>query len=471
MMNVLKGKTAPAREKRLKTLSAYLGGAQALLQELGQESVKQRIRTFTQAAEDDVLHVLRLIQQINDAAVVIHGPRGCSAGQLYFGMAGEQKRWSVTNLDEKDTIMGGEASLREAIVTLYHRHHPPVIFVVTTPVVAINNDDVFSVIEELKEELPVMIVPVYADGFKSRTAVTGYDAALHALLKYVPFNKGPAEKAFVNLLSIAENEQDIGELERLIHALGLATNVLPHSARLHNFAAAPQAKASISLNDDECDYLGRVLEENYKVKFIHPSPPVGINGTRQWLAALARAAGLEKKADEIHAQEYDRLKPLLERPDCRNSKVYVNLPAAAAFAVSGLLTELGASVIGLTVDHIDELHRAALAEIAERQPELSIHVAQGQSFEQANILRRLEPHVYIGRAADAVWAAKCGVAAIAVEQLPIMGYRGVAAVFRQLRKALLNRSFAENLKNNATLPYQKSWYAKSSNWHIKLEVK
>jgi len=57
------------------------------------------------------------------------------------------------------------------------------LFVVTTPVVAINNDDVEAVVDELHEEYNIPVVPVYSDGFRSKTGITGYDVALHAMLK------------------------------------------------------------------------------------------------------------------------------------------------------------------------------------------------------------------------------------------------------------------------------------------------
>lgn len=471
-MNLRKGKTVPAREKRLNTLSAYLSGAKPLLQELQQDNVQQRIRTFAQAAVDDVISALRLISGIKDAAVVIHGPRGCSASQLYFnGQSGRPNRWIVTNLDEKDTIMGGEASLREAIIALYRRHHPSLLFIVATPVVAINNDDVFSVVEELREELGVAIIPVFSDGFKSKTGLTGYDAALHALLKYIPFEQETERQNFVNLLSVAENRQDIEEIERLGNALGLSVNLLPQTGALRNFIKAPQAKASIGLNADDCDYLGRVLEENDHVEFLRPDPPIGMSGTYRWLAALGKLADAPEKADEIHARESGRLKGLLEKQDFSGLKIYINLPAATAWGMAELVEELGATVAGLTVDHIDELHRLKFAEVSAKRPDLAVHIAQGQLFEQANILRRLNPDIYIGRAADAVWAARSGIAAISTDHLPIMGYQGVTAVLHQLQKRLGNRSFVQKLQENTALPYRPGWYSKSSNWYIKQEVK
>jgi nitrogenase molybdenum-iron protein alpha/beta subunit len=342
--------------------------------------------------------------------------------------------------------------------------------VITTPVVAINNDDIVSVAEELREELGIHILPVYTDGFKSKTGVTGYDAVLHALLKYLPLAPGEQEP-FINVLSITETPQDLGEIKHLIHALGLEANILPHTAALDNFLKAPQAKASISINPDYCEYLGKTLEENFQVKFLQPAPPIGLENTYQWLAALGRETGLEQAADALHRRESEQIASLIPPDALTNIKLYINLPPALAWGVSDLVEEWGAEVVGLTVHHIDCLHQARLAAAADKKPNLPIHVAHGQHFELANILRRLTPDVYIGSAEDVVWAAKSGIPSIAIDNLPILGYRGMVAISRQFRKILANQSFVQSLKQNTALPYQESWYAKSPNWHIKVEVK
>jgi nitrogenase molybdenum-cofactor synthesis protein NifE len=238
-MILLKRKTIPSREKRLNTLNAYIGEAGMLLQRLQQDNeMRQWIRTFTQTTVDDVICALQLIGSLQNVGVVIHGPRGCSASQFYFDNSQHgrlRNGWAVTNLDEKDTIMGGENSLREAILTLHNRHHPDAIFVVATPVVAINNDDVSSVAIELQEELGIKVIPIYSDGFKSRTGITGYDAALHAVMRHLPMEQRKTQEKFVNLLAVAENRHNVDEIQRLIQALGLEVNILPQAYRPIHF--------------------------------------------------------------------------------------------------------------------------------------------------------------------------------------------------------------------------------------------
>lgn len=470
-----KGKSIPVREKRLNTLSAYLGSTVSLLQEIrSREDVKQRIRTFSETHADDVILALKFFSGLRNVGIVVHGPRGCAAASLYFASVRQPENgnhWMVSNLEERDTIMGGEEKLREAILALHKRYRPPLILVVTTPVVAINNDDVFAVIAELSDELDTKILPVYVDGFTSQAAIGGYDAAAYALLKQLPFEREVVKEKGVAVLSVNENAAALTEIKRLLAALGIPCQVLPQGSGLQDLPAAAGAAVSIALNRDETDVFGRVLQEVYQVDFLSVPPPIGIAGTYQWLAALGWALGLQAEVEALHAAEAEKLNNIVQNSSLRGKTVYVSLPAAIAWRTVNLVQELGGQVAGLTVDHVDELHEQELAELAARQPELPIHVGPGQIFEQMNLLRQTKPDLYIGLAEDVLWAAKAGIVAVALEQTAIFGYRGVAELNRQSRKAFANQAFIRQLQTVPELAYKETWYQKKANWHIKLEVK
>jgi nitrogenase molybdenum-iron protein alpha/beta subunit len=471
-MSLLKAKSPQSREKRLNTLSAYLGEIHPLVEGFRNETISQRIRTFSQTSYDEVIYVLRLLNRIGDSVTVIHGPRGCAAAQLYLNSAeGGDSRWAVTNLNERDTIMGADAKLRETVVALHRRYRPSLIFIVATPVVAINNDDIQAVATELAEELEAKIVPVYSDGFKSKSAVTGYDVALHALLRHLVVSEEKLRGNYVNLVSVAENAQDLAEVERLLWELGLRVNTLPNTASVENFVKASQARLSISIDPDNGDYLGNALEREYGVPFVQPPLPVGIEGTRQWLAAVGEAAGLKEAVDELHDRESNDLKGVLSGGELRGVRVYVSLPAAAAFGVVTLVEELGGEVVGVSVEHLDSLHERELTRLLVDKPGLQLHVAQGQPFEEANILHRARPDLYVGGAGQQLVAAKLGIPAVTVHATGILGYRGVRQFVRLAAKALRNKAFVLNLAGNSSLPYFDSWRQKSPYWYIKQEVK
>lgn len=470
-MSPLRAKAPRSREKRLDTLGAWLGPVSAAAAEFAADAVVQRIRTFAQGSHDDLLYALRILATIKDSVTIIHGPRGCAAAGLYHAAAGSSTRWVVTNLDERDTIMGADGKLRKAVTALHHRYHPAVVFIVGNPVVAINNDDIQSVVEELHEELDLSIVPIYVTGFSSQNAVSGYDTALHALLKYLSGTSRAEEKGqTVNLLSVAEHPLDRTEAQGLLQQLGLVLNVLPDASTAGAFRSAVAARASIPLCPDAPEYLGTILQEKYGVPLVSAPRPVGIEGTGRWLNAIGAALGTSTAAEELHVRKSDEVRRLLGDFSLEGGRVYISLSSANAFSVLDLVEELGGEVAGVTVTHLDRLHTRQLDQLAARNPSIQIHVSDGQAFEELSILKKLAPDLYLGDATHIGQVARLGIPVVSLEAIGVIGYGGVIRLVRRIRAALGNRSFGDFLAG-AKLPYHEAWYRRSHNWHIKQEVK
>jgi nitrogenase molybdenum-iron protein alpha/beta subunit len=470
-MSPLRSKAPRSREKRLDTLGAWLGPVSVAAEEFAAEEVFQRIRTFAQSSPDDLLYALRILAGIKESVTIIHGPRGCAAAGLYHTALGSSTRWIVTNLDERDTIMGADRKLRKAVTELNQRYHPQVVFIVGNPVVAINNDDVQSVVEELQEELDLLIVPIYVTGFSSQNAVSGYDTALHALLKYLSGNN-PVQKKneTVNLLSVAEHPLDRREAENLLKDLGLELNVLPDNSSVESFKSAPASRASIPLCPDAPEYLGTILQEKYGVPFINAPRPVGIEGTGRWLRSIGAALDRAAAAEELHRRKSEETARLLGNFSLQGAKVYISLASANAFSLIPFVEEFGGVVAGVTVTHLDRLHVSYLNELAARNPALQIHVADGQEFEVISILRRISPDLYLGDSTHISQVARLGIPTVSLESLAVVGYSGVLRLVGRIKTALANRSFGTSLAGIIP-PYREAWYNRSDNWHIKQEVK
>jgi nitrogenase molybdenum-iron protein alpha/beta subunit len=470
-MSLLKSKAPRIREKRLDTLNAWLGSAESSIRELSGEETFQRIRTFSQSSQDDLLHALRLLAGVRESVVIIHAPRGCIAAGLYHKVASGAGRWIVTNLDQKDTIMGADRKLRKAVTGAYRQYRPEVIFIVSGPVAAINNDDIQAVVDELHEELELPIVPVYVTGFASRNAVTGYDTALHAILKHIVGTRGDGQGTTkVNLLSVVEHPDDRVESERILALLGVELNVLPDGASATTFRLAAGARFSFSLDQDSENYLGVILRDEYGVPYVEQPRPIGLGATGRWLVSAGKALGREDVALAVHEQQSEQVRRSLGDFSLAGLRVYLALSPATAFAVADLVSEFGGEVVGVTVGHLGKLQVSQLESLARRYPSLQVHVADGQPFEELNIVRRLAPDLYIGDAAHIGQAARLGIPVVSLENVPVLGYAGVTGLVRRITAALKNRSFAESLAGIRT-PYRDAWLRRSPNWHIKKEVK
>lgn len=468
------------REKRLNGIAAFYGEAGTLLEELKQNGPHQRIRTFAQETHHDLHYAMKLLGSIPESAMVIHGAAGCGGAERMAAAGGPAgKNWVTTNLNERDTIMGSDFKLREAVLSVYAKSRPKLIFIIAAPVVAINNDDIESVLLELQEELDAALIPVYTDGFSTKLGESGCDYAQHALLRYLavqPREQGDAARLeggpLLTLLAVSESPENIRELAALTARAGFRTRVFPRFSARDQWSEAVRADYSASVHEDESDYTGHVLEERFSISYIPAPLPVGGSGTAQWLRAISESAGLDI---EWIASEELKLREETHPEQLKGLRVYVNLPPAYAFGISGFLEELGAETAGFKLPYLDKRHLAQLEALAARQPDLKFLVGDGQPYEEANLLARLRPHVYIGSGKEAGCALRLGIPAIDVEQLPVLGFEGARRLLRRLEQLHRGPSLVRYLSGAAEggqpPVYQERWLQRSVNWHIKQEVK
>jgi len=473
-MSLLKQKAATVREKRLQAISAYYGKAETLLQENYEGQFVQRVRTFSQDSQSDILYALSIITTIKDSAIVVHGAAGCAVARLFTNVIDENNaKWVVTNLNERDSIMGSDVKLREAIRQVYNLHIPKIIFIISTPIVAINNDDIESVVEEQKEELGIAIVPVYSDGFRSKIGTTGYDLVSHSIIKHILLSDKAKFIDYVNLISVSEKAADVKEVNSLLNKIGLKTNLFPRYASFENIMQVNAASYSVSINPDEANYPGIVLENTFQIPFVQTVIPIGIDNTARWIADIGIATGHEAEARSLVDSEKERLNTILlnKKGAINKLKVFISLSPAYAFGIADLLDELGIELAGLKLSYIDQQHLGILERIKTDKPDFAILVGDGQLFEEENILRKLEPELYIGDSGDFAVAIRNGIPVVNLENIAILGFNGVLNLADKIRKVLSNTSFTQLISKKETKSYTKEWLKKSPNWFIKQEVK
>ncbi len=471
-MALLKGKTPVIREKRLSTIAAYYGTVEAILREYYDGKLKQRVRTFSQDTNNDILYALQVINTIEGAGIVVHGPRGCGIIQNHYNTVNAiDTRWAVTNILEEDSILGSDRKLKKAVEQIYRKNHPKLLFVITTAVVAINNDDVVSVTQELTEELGIPVIPVYTDGFRSKIGVSGYDTAIHSLVKYLLPQR--AEKGdFINVISLSESRETLTELSRLLLALGVEINVFPRFSTKEAIIKAAGAAYNLVINQGEGEYFARVLEDIYGIPTLGLNYPIGIKATDKWLTALGEQLGREKEAQELIERESHSTRQAIEQYKLNKNKVFVSIDPEKANAVLRLLEDLNAEVVGIKFPYLDITLLKQLERLYKRNPELSLLIGEGQPYEQVNILRKSGAEVYIGNdlAVDAVLQGELSV--LDTQQLNITGYQGSVIFARELYKLVNYNGFAKNFTAEAGRGvYQSGWLKKSANWYIKQEVK
>lgn len=454
------------RERRISTLSHFNGSVGQLKNEVTGEEIPQKIRTFTQIADDEILFAIRVLSKIRQSAIIVHGAAGCAASGIYHNQDFPVK-WYSTNLNERDTILGSDEKLRRALYRVYREQTPQVIFIVGTPVVAINNDDVNSVILELEDELGIKIIYIYSDGFKSKTPATGYDIALHGLLRYVVDRNAPQD-AFINVVSLSESVENLLPVTKILSDLQIKYQLLPQFSDIAAIRKAGAAKATIVLNEDEGALFAEELEESFGVPYLRTPPPVGAEGTKAWILALAQALHIEERAQQYIEAEEKQLNERCQKVDLNGARVFWvgNLPAAAGF--QQLLQSVGGELAGIAIPYIDIQNKKYLDSLADETP---VVIGAGQLFEIANALNKNPVDYYIStQAEDIAVAARAGSKPISLAHEGYFGYEGANNLLKRLQEADRQQALRENLGLKAET-YKPQWLKRSGNWYVKPEVK
>lgn len=454
------------REKRLRTISHYNGTLESLLEDTEGDQIKQRVRTLTQINQDEVIAAIRVLTSITQAVVIIHGVVGCAASGLAFK---SQNRIYSTNLCERDTILGGEEKLRQAINRAYEEVNPKVIFIVGTPVVAINNDDVNSMLYDF-EDIDAKIIPISTDGFKTKTFITGYDIVLHSILKYIVREKADDVQAedFINIISVSENGENRVAISEILDALKIPYQFLPAGQSVEVIERAAYAKGTIVLNRDEGEYFANKLEELYGVPYIVTKPPIGLRGTRHFVRQIAKFYNVEEQAEKYILDKELEIGREYVANSFQAKKVFVEASPYEIPRFNTFVQELGGELGGFCVPYVDVNDREAFKHLEAVSKNIPVIVAVGQLFEKANVLSKKPVDYYISTFGGTSFVAECGAVPISLRDTAYLGYRGIAQILQNLKRgSLLNERY---ISEAASITYKDNWLKKSSGWYVKKEV-
>lgn len=463
-MSFLDERKAITREKRLSALSHFHGTLEGLIDETSGAEIKQRVRTLSQIHVDETIYAFNVLSKIEDAAIIVNGSVGC--GNVGLSNTDESFGWYSTGLIERDTILGGDDKLREAVLRANEEKHPKAIFIIGTPVVAINNDDINSVILELEDEVGVPIISIYTDGFKSKTPVTGYDIVTHSLLKYI-VDKTPEEKEdFINVVSFSESVEDLGAVVESLKELKINYHIIPSFSSIDDIKAASKAKATVVLNPEEGEYLAKELEEVFDVPYIASEAPIGFRGTKNFLLKLAAFLGIEDKAIEYVDEVEAELTKILSKDVLEGKNIFVDASLSKIPALTRYFQYLGGNVVGFGSPFVDLENKKQLSKLDFLSKGTTVVIGNGQYFEKANALVKTEADIYISEFEGSSFAADEGVAVVATQYIATFGFKGVQVLHDTILK---NLRFSEVAALNESR-YKATWKKKSGNWYVKQEV-
>lgn len=358
----LSEKTVGTRETRLGSITGYNGDLQDLAHQSRCGSLKDRERCFSQSSTCLSGCALGQLGGIRDVAIINHAPSGCTATAAGVDVLNAQLATKIgvtnhtvfvgTDMNEQDTVFGAIGTLKEIVLETYRRYQPKAIFIGTSCVTGIIGEDVDSIVEELKTEIPIPIAPVHCEGFKSRIWASGFDAADHAVLTSIvkpPQRKNPV----INFKNFFESARV--EITELFANFGVKTQFLYQNSTVEELTHLSESLATVCICGTLGTYLGNALEEQYGVPYVRTINPLGVTGFETWLREIGRVIDKQAAVEAYLAQERAIYLPQIEavKKELTGLRAVVGMGPGYTFEVSRVLQELGMEVVWGAAWHYD----------------------------------------------------------------------------------------------------------------------
>ncbi|MDR2052096.1 MAG: nitrogenase [Treponema sp.] len=497
-------RAAPPREDRLQAGTAFCGTCAQLRERLGRPDggcFNRANRSFGQSFGCQFTLSLAMLNTLRNTVVIVHGPIGCGFWSVGgAGAARTMKRLRdpgqgstiqiSTNLDEGDVISGGEAKLREAIIYADREFRPEAIVVAASCVPALIGDDVDNILAEMEKDVSADLVAVNCEGFKTRLMATAYDAVYNGILKTLSKKKIQRETLTVpdklddllwnyrnahtvNVFNVGSmGRPDELELTRLLNALELNVNFLPCFSAPKDFRKVLDAALNVSICGTHDDYYVKHIHDEYGIPYIIDTMPIGRKGTARWLMNIAAHFHIEGQAKLLIEKEDAALDAALEpyRSVLRGKRAYVSGGEMRIFVTAELVRDLGMEIAGLKSHHIDRFVKPVMEDL-DVSGDTYVDIASQHPFEQANLIRRLNPDVILMHSGGGNITAKHGLPVLPLfnPANSYMGYAGTFEVAYRLKRIISNSQYNRNIGKYRPLPYRESWYEKEASSYIKDE--
>ncbi|MBQ8935680.1 MAG: nitrogenase [Oscillospiraceae bacterium] len=473
------------REIRTNSITGYQGSAEGLV-EASHCGMKDKARSFSQCIGCSTSKAVCQLALIQDAAVISHGPVGCSSCLHDFDFTYRvnsplrgienptQRKIFSTNLQEKDTVYGGLTKLSNAIREVYDRTHANAIFVVTTCAAGIIGDDVESACNEAEDELGIPVVAVFCEGFRSKVWTTGFDAAYHGIARKLIAKPRERRTDIINVVNFWGSDV----FADWFAPFGAKPNYITPYSTVNTLKYSSEAAATIQACSTLGSYLGAVLEQEFGVPELPAAPPYGVEQTDRWFRALGKLLGKEDVAEQVIAEKKEKYLPRIAelREQLKGKTAYVTAGAAHGHALLDILGELGIEASGAAIFHHDGLYDSEEPkhdQLAQRVRDYgdvrNYNVCNKQEFELVNALNRIRPDLLLARHGGmTLWGAKFGIPSLLIgDEHYGMGYEGIINYGERILETLDNDEFVKNLEKHAINPYTKWWFRQEPYYFLK----
>ncbi len=334
---------------------------------------------------------LLLSQTPGDFRVVLYADADCANLVPRSSRAVDPTRFYCTNLGEQDLIIGtARARLEQAVLAVDGAAEVSAIFVVGSCVTSLIGDDVSELAARLGEQTRAPLIPVDMQAFR----LSGQAEIIERFTRHLgALAATPARgDGVVNLLGYPED--DHGELEEVLEALGAPVNVrLAPGSPLERWGGLRHGRLNVASDRRLFRTLLQTERTDRGTPWLEVAPPYGLAASEALYRSVAGAleeaglAGPARRLDEVmsarRGELVDRLSGAQERWEGQRLLYHIGarkdftLPTVVreGFAPLGWFSELGFSVELAFQGAPEPASRRRIAGVLERYDvDLPFHV-------------------------------------------------------------------------------------------------
>lgn len=477
----LADRTSPTREARLGSVKAYHGKVSELLSDnqCGKKLVWKN-RAFQQASQCLLTQTVNRLITIRDSVLIVHGPVGCSTAaggyrEIYknvpldLGRPDFDLHYLSTNLTESDIVFGGEKKLEQTIYEAVKRYDPKSIIIATSCATGVMGDDIEGVVENVQPNIDAVLIPVHCEGFRSEISQSAFDAASHAIVKYLVREPVKKQEDLVNIIApFSVSWADRLELTRLFTKVGLRPRFIPDFCTTEELKEISAAAVTAPTCPSYGLYLQEALYEKFGVPYFREPAPMGIESSKIWFRNIAKQTGKEKEIEALIEEELEVVLPQLEelkkKVREKDASILVSAGQARAAFIPRFAAELGMNVAAVNTLELDPYMLEELGKVHEAIGDFEIHASDVQSYEQSHMLKRLNPDLYTGCPFMGLYKREGSnvrnhsFRSDFTLQAQQLAFRGVLNYGYVILRSLNNPSLCKTLERKTPSPYKSWWY-------------
>ena len=248
----------------------------------------------------------RAICGIRDSAVIAHARPGCQSGAVLLrALSSQQDDMKIicSGLKGKEMALGGDFRISAAVRAVQKHLNPGLIAVLNCSAPSIMGDDLQGTVAAVEKEIQTPVMALEAAGYEGPDWM-GYEEALASLVRFM--TPAPQKEGTVNLIGFKDDEPramaDLGEMERMLTALGIEINTVLTSCSFEALKRVPRACLNVVLGGDGLWCANR-LEASFGIPKVVVPYPFGVNNTIQFLEKICTGLGRDIDRTFISAEQ------------------------------------------------------------------------------------------------------------------------------------------------------------------------